>query len=409
MRKNHYDLRKNSDEQLLEAAALWKEHGTARAAAEAAGVGHSVIVRRVQRAAERGLLGFDPVLPGFSIRSISTSTNGKNEIKGRTIRQGKEAGDVFEVPKGLVLDRLTANTDSEGRIKQQWPKYKAGVIDPEALVDLVKTAFQDVTPAPISETPNRPFEDISTVVPCNDWHLGLYVGKDWDLSKAIQTIETAIRYVIAHAPASDELVILGGGDLLHADNKTNMTARSGNILDVFGRYSDIVQAAQMLKVRLIDYALTLHKRVKVVLLRGNHDEHTSLTISGHLAAWYRNEPRVDVDSSWPVYWWYRFGTTLIGSTHGHDIKLEDMPGIMAVRARKDWGESEHQYIHTFHVHHKRSFDKMECFCESHQAPIPPDDWHVSKGYFARASVQAISYGREGGEFARTIRNLRHKA
>ena len=84
-------------------------------------------------------------------------------------------------------------------------------------------------------------------------------------------------------------MVLGGGDLIHSDTNDNKTARSGNALQVDGRYDKVIGAACRLVARTIDAALHTHNRVRVRILKGNHDEHAAVAVAYYLLGWYRNE------------------------------------------------------------------------------------------------------------------------
>lgn len=110
---------------------------------------------------------------------------------------------------------------------------------------------------------------------------------------------------------------------------------------------------------------------------------------------------VDTDPS--VYWWHRFGSVLLGATHGHTVKIENMPEIMATRRAKDWGATEHRYAHGFHLHHSRKIggEGGGCICEVHQAPIPQDSFHFASGFLSGRSLSSITYDARYGEISRS--------
>jgi len=220
---------------------------------------------------------------------------------------------------------------------------------------------------------------------------GKEVGNDWDLQIAEKTIGATVEEVIQRSPRSGHGIILGGGDLMHADNKRNETA-NGTPQDVDGRYEKVVDTATRLMVRTIDAALMRFGYVVVRILKGNHDEHASVAISYFLKAWYRNEVRVSG----------RFGQVLLGATHGHTIKIEKMPSIMAHRRAADWGSTKYRYVHGFHLHHSAKFatEGNGVISEIHQAPIPQDGWHYGSGFLSGRSIQAITYHKETGEKGR---------
>lgn len=401
-----------SDEDARGAADALAEHGTQTKAAEALGIARSTLQNRLRHAAERGMmLDHEPAMPGYSIKSVAS------KVDGKWIKQTKAPGEKFAMPDGQMLKGLSVYADSEGRITSQWIKTKEGVFDPRAIAEWLKDAFKDYKPAaPRSKPPKLVNEDLLTLIPCNDWHLGMFgwdkqVGKNWDLKIAQEAISQNMEETIFQSRQSGTGVVLVGGDLLHADNQSNETARSGNQLDVDGRYPKILTAAGMLIVKTVDCALLHHQKIIVRVLPGNHDEHSATAVALFLMAWYRLDPRVVVDVDPSLFWWHRFGKVLLGSTHGHTVKIKDMAGIMAQRRAEDWGATKWRYIHGFHLHHKEkiSTEGGGVISEIHQAPIPQDAWHFNSGYLSGASLQAITYHRDRGEISRVVTAVREAA
>jgi hypothetical protein len=113
-----------SDEQCQRAADLKKKHGSARAAAKAAGLPRTTFVHHLKRAAERGMLGFVPVLPGYEIKRSSVQKDDAGNVQKEWVTQHKESGAVFQMPAGQVLKGTSAFVDAEGRIRHQWIKTK---------------------------------------------------------------------------------------------------------------------------------------------------------------------------------------------------------------------------------------------------------------------------------------------
>lgn len=395
-----------TDEQLIEAVTIAKEHGTGLKAARLAGLTSGTTFKnRLRMAAERGLMGPPgvEVLPGFAIKSIATP-----QYDGSWVKQVKEAGEEFEVPAGHSIKGVSALVDPDGRTIQQWIKTKEGILDPLSLAEYLKTSFADFEPSAKSVAPPvNAAAELLTLLPCGDWHIGMFawhkeVGADWDLKIAEDTIGAAVEDTVARSPSSEECIILSGGDLLHADNSNNTTAKSGNPLQVDGRYQKVIGVAARLMVRTTDAALKRHRRVTLRILPGNHDEHSAVAIAYFLLAWYRNEPRVLVDVDPSMFFWRRFGLVMLGATHGHTVKIGQMPVIMASRRAEDWGATKFRYVHGFHLHHsaKTATEGNGVVCEIHQAPIPQDAWHHNSGYLSGRSLQAITYHGSYGEIGR---------
>lgn len=398
-----------SDEVLHERVAAYNAAGRNQSkAADALGISRGALQDSLKRAASLGhMLDHPAAMPGFVVKSISEQQDADGKTTGRSVKQVAEPGEQFAPLPGHAIKGESALLDPEGRVLAKWVKTREGQIDPLAVAAALREAFADfknaAEPAPL---PAAHSTDLLTLLPANDWHVGLSVwgkqaGTNWDLRIAENTIGAAVEDTITRSPSSDECIVLGGGDLLHADSKRNETT-SGTPQDVDGRYPKIVEVAARLMVRTVDAALRRHQHVTVRTLPGNHDEHSSVAISYFLLAWYRNEPRVTVDVDPSLFFWFRFGAVMLGATHGHTVKLASMPGIMAHRRAEDWGLTRFRYVHGFHIHHtsKVATEGNGVICESHQAPIPQDAWHFGSGYLSGRSLCAITYHREFGEIGR---------
>jgi hypothetical protein len=396
-----------TDDLLRRAVALNAERGLRSASIEM-DVSPSTFQYYLKRAAARGLSGTEPVMPGYEISRVSTSLDASGDKLREHIQQRPERGESFEMPDGHIAKGYSVLLDGDGRTIQQWVKTREGQIDPLEIAEQLKAAFDGYEPCATPKAKTGAAQSaLLTLIPCNDWHVGCYIWGDeasenWDLGIAEARIGAAIDDLVARTPPSETAVVLGGGDLLHSDNNLNRTAASGNPLDVDGRYPRVLMTACRLCVRTVDQALDRHGNVIVRILPGNHDEHASVAIAYFLLAWYRNEPRVEVDADPSLFWWFRHGLTFLGATHGHTVKMKDMPQIMAHRRAEDWGASKFRYVHGFHLHHssKLATEGGGVICEIHQAPVPMDAWHFGSGYLSGRSLQAITYHESYGEISR---------
>lgn len=397
-----------SDDVLEATVAAFRAAGGDKAATgRVMGLPRETVRDRLKTAAERGLLGTQPVLEGFRLTKTTAVTNQDGDVVREFIQQRPEAGPEFAVPEGHSVKGISALVDAEGRVLNQWIKTREA---PSALdlAETLKTAFSDFKPAAKpAKCPAVVDLYLLNLIPCNDWHVnmlawGRETGTNWDLPIAERVIGDGIVDAIDRTPKAGLGIVLGGGDLTHADNNENRTSKSNNVLDCDGRHQKGLEVATRLMVRTVDAALRRNREVIVRILPGNHDEHTSAAVSYFLLAWYRNEPRVTVDCDASLFFWHRFGQVMIGATHGHTVKLANMPSIMAHRRAEDWGATKFRYIHGFHIHHssKIATEGNGCICESHQAPIPQDAWHYGAGFLSGRSLQTITYHSRLGEISR---------
>lgn len=357
-------------------------------------------------AAERGEAGFEPVLAGFAVKEIATNRDKDGEVKQDWVRQAKAPGPIAEVPRGHVVKAMSILRDGEGRVKLDWMKTAEGR-SPEDLVADIRAALAEMPerarPVP---PPADSMADLATVYPLADLHIGLMTwkgetGTSWDLDIAREVISENVTRLIQMAPPSRQAVILGLGDLLHADGYDNATPKSKNALDVDGRYPRVLDVAVDLIRETVRQALEKHEQVLLRILPGNHDPESTVGVNLALRLFYESDPRVTVDASASPFWWWRWGVNLLGATHGDGAKMPDLPLIMATSVKPDdWAVSKVREIHTGHIHSETKRDIRGIIVESHRTPIPPDSWHHRMGYGGGRSMCAITYHRRRGRLYR---------
>lgn len=387
-----------TDEQLAEAAAVCARHTSVEKAAKELGLSRNAMRNRLLRAAERGFMGTDPVLPGYAIKSIASKTP-----DGAWVKQTKAAGEVFALPQGQKVKGVSALVDADGREMMKWVKTGELRESPEAVAEIVRKAFEDFKPmAPAIVRPKDLLDNCLTAYIFCDWHIGLFAygketgGPDWDLSIARRVLLQTVADLIDMTPKSRHALILGLGDILHADNARNMTERSGNVLDVDTRYTKTLDTATDILIEASEMVAAKHDMVEITMKPGNHDENTTVAFRQGFRLYYRNEDRIAVDRSPNPFYYRRFGVNLIGGTHGDKAKIPDMPLLMANHRPQDWAETFSRHYHTGHIHHDTLKEVGGVRVYSHRAPVAQDHYHAAHGFLSGRSMRAFNYDFERG-------------
>jgi hypothetical protein len=197
--------------------------------------------------------------------------------------------------------------------------------------------------------------------------------------------------------------LLNLGDYFHADDSTNRTPRGQNVLDVDGRFDKVASIGFRAMIRCVERLLEKHRRVIVRNNPGNHDPHQAKMLNIAVGAYFHANERVTVDPSPSPFYYYRFGKTLIGSTHGVGAKLGDLPLIMANDVPQEWAAAQFRVWHVGHFHHNQRLGQKDltgCEVETHRTLAAGDAWHRHAGYRALRDMKAITYSREHGEITR---------
>lgn len=393
-----------TDHELQAALTLRAQHPSTQAAADAAGISVSTLKHQLKRASLRGLAGFKPVLEGFQIKKVSTQFDETGEVGKQYVQQAPEAGGLYEMQEGHIAKGYSTLLDADGRIMQQWVKTKLDDVVP-AMVEALKAVFAEGDRAVLTAPPVLTNADLCSVYPIADQHNGLMAwgaetGESYDLKIGLHRLRTCMRDLVAQSPSSREAIILNLGDWQHTDDAKNMTPGHQNILDVDSRYFKILSAGIRLMKDCIDLALQKHETVLVRNLPGNHDPHASIALTVALNEFYTDEPRVTIDMDPSDFFYYRFGETLIGATHGHKMKPDRMAMNMAVTRREDWGATKYHWMLFGHIHHETMKEVGDVRCESFQTLAAKDAFSSSHGYNAGQSLSSITLHLEEGEKGR---------
>lgn len=395
-----------SDEEAQEAVAALNLHGTQIAAADALKLSRSAFQNRIRIAARRGIMGTTPVLDGYYISQETAVYNQDGDLVREFIQQKPDHGEAFEVPSGHVIKGVSALVDSSGNEIIKWIKTRED--GSPALADAIKAAFEAYEPAPLLQPPTFTNDDLMSVYPIADLHLGLFswakeTGTDYDLKIAADLLTSGMNELVSRSANSTNALVVDLGDYFHSDNSRNQTARSGNPLDVDTRYAKVIQIGFELAITCIELALQKHDFVEYRKLPGNHDDETSLMLAVAVAAHFRNNDRVKVDTSPSRFFMRQHGKCLVAATHGDMLKMGDMAGFVAAHWPKEWGDTVYRYGYTGHIHNEKALavnTLRGMRAESFNTIAAKDAWHAGMGYQAPRNMVSITLHKERGEVDR---------
>ena len=368
----------NTDEELRDTLELVEAHGKAEAA-RMLGLSRRAVDHRLARATSRNL-------------------------------SGDYLGDV--APPGTSIGKVTRHV-RDGVVVQEWQRLFPDAEAMEELYDEIVLRMQaEIKPAaeyPVPELILNP--DRLALYPIVDVHLGQYSwakesGENYDLDIAKQQFIAAddeLTSMVMVANAAEALIVVLG-DFFHADNNDAVTHRSGNHLDVDGRHDKVLHLGVELIFRKIEAAKVMHNHVTVHITRGNHDPSASKTLATALFFRYQGDPRVTIDRSPKDLWTFQWGYTMLGFTHGDNVKAENMPGVMAAQEAIMWGDTKYRYGYSGHYHKSKKGQPGEPKADERYGAIyeilpaftAKDAWNAAMGHTSQRSVVAKVFDRETG-------------
>lgn len=390
-----------TQEELSRRLAAYREHGSYKKAARALGIGKETLRESLVKAAERGMLGLDPVLPGYAIKSIASKT-----ADGAWVKQTKAAGEVFEVPAGFAHKRISNLSDGQGRTVARWDIVEQDKVQQLAAMKAAVEAFKEELPRaePVART-HRANADLLNFYAVTDAHFGMLswreeTGADYDLSIAEALLTDWFAAAIDLAPAAFTGVLAQMGDLAHYDGMESKTPTSGHIVDSDSRFQKVVRVIIRTLRRVVRMMLEKHDRVHIIMADANHDPASGAWLREMFAAFYEDEPRVTVDSSASTYYVVEHGKTSLFVHHGHRRNVGNVDSVFAGKFRDIYGRTQFSYAHLGHLHSDELKTTNLMKVERHETLAAPDAYAANGGWLSGRSAKVITYSARHGEVSR---------
>lgn len=309
------------------------------------------------------------------------------------------------IPDGFSVNGASTLYDAGGKKVMEWVKTSR---DKELLqdkIDAIREALSGIEPIPEIPSPSYCEDQSLTAYPIPDAHIGMKAwidetGENYDLKIASRRLQFLASTAVNLSPASHTAIVLGLGDMTHANDATNMTPRSKHVLDVDSRPFLTLEVTIAANVAIIEAAARKHKQVIVRVLPGNHDQDAYLAIMFALAERYRENPRVKVQKTPSEFFVFQHGKVMIAAHHGHGAKAQQLAMFMADEHAEIWGKTKFRHLFTGHLHHYKASDLGGIMHEQLRAVAPRDAYAISNAYSARSDMQAITFDAEWGEVSR---------
>lgn len=330
----------------------------------------------------------------------------KASLRGFSAQHGMD----FPVPDLFMMERLTLNTDAQGRIKQAWPKLKLDDLRWMQYAQESRERFFDDHPvSALPEVPTPGWDFNPFVIPwynIGDAHLNMLAhfrdtSRSFGLQNAVDELRIAFDILIAETPPSERCVINDLGDFTHHENTAGVTSASGNILDCDQPYASMLDLSTDLMEWIILRALQRHENVDVIVNQGNHSRVNDLWMAIFLRRVFADNPRVNVLDNSRIFIPYRMDDTFVMCHHSDKCPPARLRSVFRSDFRQDVAESVFHYIWTGHIHHKmRTKEDEGVEIESFNNLAPNDKWHFDAGYRSKNSITRVDLHRRFGEVGR---------
>ena len=314
----------------------------------------------------------------------------------------------------FTTKRISTAYNTDGDIVLQWHIQEPERQKIEELIAQFVEGFKDELTGIHTPTvsPTGIDDDYMVAYIIGDHHLGMLahhtetMGDDYDVKISQRLLESAVDRLVSVAPAAKVGVLVNLGDFMHVNDSTSSTPNSKNLLDSDGRYSKTIRAASNVIKGTVLRMLEKHSEVWLVNVRGNHDPDAALWLNEVMRLYFEEDPRVRVFDNASKFIWWQWGKNLIVTHHGDRIKMSNLHGSIVSNLRKEWGESDHVFVWTGHIHHKQKEEEYSgATFESWNILAPADSWHSGSGYSSSRSMSCVIMHKDFGEEGRLKVNV----
>lgn len=195
-----------------------------------------------------------------------------------------------------------------------------------------------------------------------DQHFGIATYDDYkETQSKLHTLITSRVW--------EEILITIGSDMLHHNDHKNRTASGREIEHV-----DMVQAweeARKFYEPLIEKTMKQSNNIKIIYVKGNHDESLSWCFTKMLEAKY---PQIEFDTSFEERKAHMFDEVMIVYFHG-DKSPKRVPRIIPAEFPKEWAKAKVREGRAGHIHHEVVKDEFGLTMRNVSTRVPTDQWH----------------------------------
>ena len=339
-------------------------------------------------------------------------------IARQTLRQhidrARAKGYVVGVPyrmavgEGMELGRYTAQQNANGEVTQTWAKPTVTQRVMDGMIDALAARTPECRKIP---QPKKRGDDMGEIV-IGDPHAGMYAWRgetdgDYDLSIFKERHISAVAELLGRAGNLSRIVVAVLGDLFHADNKAGKTERSGNILDMDGRYGLILDTVTDTMQSIVEMADGSASEIDLVMIPGNHDPHLTIAFQRICEAWCRKCGHITVHKFDRNRWYLQHGKNALGYFHDDKLPAERLQQIMAAEQPRLWYETQHRHWRCGHFHQSKklvpSWDVAEApgvDVEYFRVLAGQEAYAAEAGHMSRRSMSMVIHDIEQGEIAR---------
>jgi hypothetical protein len=315
-------------------------------------------------------------------------------VKALADRYKLPISDIIQIKKEISKSSPEVNNL---KVKQIWKGPKGETVH-YGLSDKEDTLFSKLLDSlnrinPLKDKTSNLDGDNALVVSLPDVHYG---RQGTSMEKQEEEFISSIRELANKADAFgvSEIVFPVGSDFFNTDNSKYQTTAGTQHRDNTVWQETFIKGTELI-IKAIHF-FTKYKKVKVLVIPGNHDREKSFYLGVVLQTYFKNSKKVVVDNTKDPRKYTIFGKNMFGFSHGKYEKKENLPLLMAQEATIEWGKTKFRDIFIGHLHHHSKLELTGVNIHTLPSLANHEEWEKLMGFHSKRQAQAYLFHKENG-------------
>lgn len=176
----------------------------------------------------------------------------------------------------------------------------------------------------------------------------------------------------------EKILFVWTNDFFNSDGMSASTT-GGTKQDTCCKWQELYLCGVKMLIETID-KLSKLAPVKTFYIASNHSRQVDYYAICTLNAWFRNYKNVEVDITPHTRHYERYGVNLIGFAHSYYEKKQNLPYLMSVERKEDWGQTSYREYHLAHYHSEKVEEKGGIIFRWLPSVTGLDSWTNDSGY-----------------------------
>lgn len=137
--------------------------------------------------------------------------------------------------------------------------------------------------------------------------------------------------------------------------------------------------------------------LKTFYIASNHCRQTEFYATMCLKAYFKDKPKIQVDTDAKARHFELYGNNLIGFSHSSFEKKPNLKHLMAIEVPNLWSKAKYREMHLAHYHCEKTEEIGGVIYRWLPSVTGPDQWHYDSGYIgAYPRSYSFTWRKEGG-------------